>query len=252
MTTTNLILRIEGDIPLELYAQVVGDFAALVKELGTAVTGNKRLPWEIVGLTYGSAELVADVLDETPDVIEQANEVVRAYEQIGFSLAEGEDIPFTSAVGVHARALIGVINGQITSIIFATANQKIEVSAPATALVKHPHASWVWGSIRGELGSVSKRPRNQVTIYDSLFDRAVNCYMPDTTIINIDELWKSNRVEVVGKVHYSDKGRPLKVTDVISVTPLLTHEAFRQARNVLPWATNEMPETIIRRLRDGE
>lgn len=252
MTTTNLILRIEGEVSLEHYAQVVTRFSSLIKEIGASVAGRRDLPWEVVGLTYGSAELVADVLDDAQDVIEQANEVVRAYEQVGYSLSEGIDVPFSPAVGEAARLLRNVIDGGITSMVFATNNRRIEVGAASDEMGVRPHVQWAWGAVRGEIGSVSKRPRNQVTVYDSLFDRAVNCYLQETTLTNIDALWKSARVEVVGKVHYSDKGRPLKITDVVSISPLRSSEAFFQAQGALPWTAEEMPEVVIRRLRDGE
>lgn len=71
------------------------------------------------------------------------------------------------------------------------------------------------GSIEGRLQTITDRGTLQFVVYDSLFDKGVNCFMDDKIVDKAIKNWRK-RVAVSGMVQYDRDGRPVSIrVDVI-------------------------------------
>jgi len=249
MNRKTLTLKLNGDVPLDLFVQAVQHFNALVDGLTTEVTGEK-FPWEVADLRGGSAYVAVAAVSNDPIQVDQ---VLRAYDEVGELLKRNEPLPYSQAVSSPAWAIAGLINGHIKSVDlgspFSTHTIE-EPSEPATNETKKPLVAW--GTIRGEAGSLLTRPNLQLTVFDSLFDRAVPCYLDKEQIDNARKAW-GHQVEVTGRIYRSAMdGRPVRVRDVISIEIIRYEGDYQNARGVVPFVPGDAyPEAKVRRLRDG-
>lgn len=252
MDTLTLIL--DGDIPLDLFAQAVTHFSGMVTSLSDEVAEDEPIEWQIEHLHAGSA--VMSVIARSDDV-EAVDRIVRAYDEIGEALSRKEPVPFSPTVATHAYGLAALLNGKITSLSLETRLHTFKVTEAVvtdTGLPDKEKRRPAYGELRGEVGAVIRRPRMQLTVYDQLFDRGVPCYLTDDWRDKVNILL-GKRVSVTGLL-YRDPvtGRPFKMRDIVSVNVLSTPSGdFRSARGVIPWRPGDEPaEVTIRRLRDEQ
>lgn len=247
-----LTLILHGQIPVGLFARAIGHFAALLDSVAAEVAGPDVIRWDIDRLNTGSAIVQVRGLSEDFEAVEQA---VRAYDAIGEALHRGEPIPFSPSVQRSARALTGLLDGHIHSISFATQAATHVVQAHTTEEDAEQAQEWLvsWGTLQGEVGAISSRPRLQFTLYDSLFDKAVACYLTKDNESLAREIWRK-RIAVTGRVYRRvDDDRPIRVSHVVDVRVLDAPAGdFRRARGAIPWQPgDELPEVYIRRVRDA-
>jgi hypothetical protein len=250
MTRKTLTLKLNGDVPLALFARAIQHFNALVDGLTVEVTG-EELPWEVADLHGGSA-YVAVVARSDDDV--QIDKVLRAYDEVGEALRRHEPIPYSPAVSHAAWSIANLVNGEIKSIDlgspFNTYTIKEPIKDRSTDDGQKPQIAW--GTLYGEVGSIIKRPRLQLTLFDSLFDRAVPCFLHKNQESDARQAW-GRQVAVTGRIYRNaDNGRPLKIRDVISIEIIEPQKsAYQHARGAIPFSPDDVyPETQIRRLRD--
>lgn len=250
MNENTLTLFLDGNIPLDLFAQAVTHFNGLVAALTAEVGDDQPVEWQIEHLHAGSAQI--EVMPYAGD-LEIVDRIVRAYDEVAEALARHEPVPYSQAVASAAYGLTGLLNGKITALALQTRFNRFTVteSAPAhnTAPAGHRPA---WGEVRGQVGAIISRPRIQITLYDDLFDRAVICHLDGDWQTSITQYW-GQRIAVTGLVYRDmQSGRPYKVRDVQSIDILrLPAGDHRRARGAIPWQPGDEPaEASIRRLRD--
>lgn len=247
-----LTLILHGEIPLDLFAAAIRHFDALLDAIGAEVAGPNVIRWDIDRLNTGSATVQVRGLSENLDAVEQT---VRAYDAIGEALQRGEPIPFSPSVQRSAHALTGLLNGFITSISFATETAIHVVQSQTTEEEAEQSSQWIvsWGTLRGEVGTIASRPSLQFTLYDSLFDKAVACYLSSDRELLAREIWRK-RVEVTGRIYRRiDDDRPVRVRNVADVRVLDAPIGdFRRARGAVPrQADDDPPEVRIGRFRNA-
>ena len=252
MPADTLTLKLYGDVPLHLYAQAVEQFRSLVYALSLEVTGSEDVDWTIHELSAGSAVATVRGYSEQAAEVER---VVRAYTVVGEHLHLGQPVPYSKEVAESAYALTALLNGHITSLDLVTEFGAYGVAEAVTdqSAQQHTGGSASWGSIRGELGTVTTRPNLRITVYDALFDKAVICFLNDRFQSQARNAW-GQTVAVSGwVVRDSETGRPLKVREVLDLQVLVQKPgSFEKARGALPYnPNNDPPEVIIRQLRNG-
>lgn len=112
MNHKTLTLKLNGDVPLALFAQVIQHFNALVDGLTVEVTG-EEFPWEVADLHGGSA-YVAVVARSDDDI--QVDKVLRAYDEVGEALRRHEPIPYSPTVAHAAWSIANLVDGKIKSV----------------------------------------------------------------------------------------------------------------------------------------
>jgi hypothetical protein len=110
-----------------------------------------------------------------------------------------------------------------------------------------------FGAIEGRLQTVSNRGSLHFTLYDTMNDRAVSCYLEADQDEILRDLW-GERVTVEGSItRDANTGRPLTIRQIRRVRPIASRfGSFREAMGASPWYLSEVrPEEAIRKIRDG-
>lgn len=252
MSADTLTLKLHGNVPLDLYAQAVEHFRSLVYALSLEVTGSDGVDWTIEYLAAGSALATVRGVYEQPAEVER---VVRAYHVVGEHLYHGQPVPYSGEVAASAYALTALLNGHITGLDLVTDFGSYAVVEAVTDAAAEQRKGDVegWGTIRGELGTVTTRPNLRLTVYDSLFDKAVVCFLNDRFQSRARDAWGKTVLVSGWVVRDGESGRPLKVREVFELRVVDQEPgAFRRARGALPYDPNsDPPEEIIRQLRNG-
>lgn len=142
------------------------------------------------GSAYATARGFADV----PAPVER---VVQAYTATGRSLALGAPIPYPGPVTREARALSEVLNGKITAIRFETAEEDVVIQGPwgqAHPPLQDYGKLAAYGAIAGRIQTLSNRQGLRFTLYDSLHDRAVSCYLQEGQEELLRNLWGTRAI----------------------------------------------------------
>jgi hypothetical protein len=125
--------------------------------------------------------------------------------------------------------------------------------SPTASGVPAPAPASEPGLLEGEVQTLSKRGRLRFTLYDSIFDRAVHCYVTPDQEDTMRSAW-GRRVVVAGQITRDPAtGRPTSIirireVDLVEVPPV---GSYRRARGAVRSASEEKPEDTIRRMRDA-
>jgi len=251
MAKDTLTFALDGEIDLREFASAISTFNSLLNQLSREIGKDAKIDWVISELYAGSAIATFRGVYTDTQVVEN---VVGAYEQVGDALANGREVPFSDTVKRHANALTKVLNGKVTSIRFETPQREYFISTKVegekTEPIKFSH-----GTVRGTIETLTKHKHLSFTLWDSLFNKAINCYVKEGEEENMRNVWGKKAV-VSGRVGRNPAtGRPVVVRDVRYVRPLEEVEpgSYRKARGTFTWGKGgESPEDIIRRLRDAK
>lgn len=253
MSDTSMTLALEGDLTLDQFADAVGHFQKLVRQLSQEVAADTTIEWDLEDLHYGSAIMaVAGRADRDEPVLR----VIHAYEAVGEALQQHRPIPFSAHVSREAQALTRVIDREVKSLRFSTARKESIVygvfDAKALSSAK-PMESF--GSVKGRVQAISSRKSLKFTVYDSIFDRPVTCYIGEDQKAVLTDIW-DKIVVVSGRVtRQPDSGQPVSVRAITSIefVPVIAPGSYRKARGILAsFGDTEPAEVSIRRLRDAE
>ncbi len=251
MPNDTVTFALDGDVSLDVFADEVRELTALLVDLSTGIERNASIEWIIVDLKPGSAELTMRGDAQASEVVERT---VQAYADLGRALERGGPIPFSEQIRKRAERMVRHINprDKITAIRFETPQDTYIITVPAQGR-ERPSATQAYGMVTGKVQTLSSRRRLGFTLYDALFDRPVNCYLVAGQEDLIRDKWDRYAI-VEGRVSRDPlTGRPIAVRDItdIQAVPGFGHGDYRQARGLIPWREDdELPETVIRRLRD--
>lgn len=253
MALETVTFELQGDVSLEQFSSGVQHFAGLVKALSTGANAS-GLRWVIVGLEAGSAIATAGAVRENGYRVDQVEQVVRSYLEVGEALAGGHAIPFDPPVQKEARALAGILKTGVRAIRFETAEADAiveEMPAVRRAMGVANH-----GAVTGRVQSLSSRAGLRFTLFDLLNDRPVSCYLTEGSEDLMRDVW--DMVATVEGLVSRDPvtGRPLavrKITRVAVVHDEGEPDGYRRARGAQLRVAGEAPaEERIRRLRDAQ
>lgn len=251
MATDTVTLSLMGDVPLNLFAQVMVNFDGLIQALSAEIAGPEAIVWEVARLEAGSTLTTARGISAEAEAITR---VIRAYEVIGQSLEDAKPIPYSEDVTSYALAITAVLNSHITSVRFITDERTASVNEPV-ALEKLTHSKrFSLGVITGVVGAIWDRPRLKLSVHDALFNRVIYCYLDESEKEKAREVW-GRQVAVSGLIYRDpDTGRPIDVRQVTSIKLVESAPpySFRQGKGAVPWQNGDpVAEILIRRVRDG-
>ena len=249
MSETTLTFALSGDIPLDQFAEAMQRFRRLIGALTQEVSRQAGIAWIVDDLSGGSA--LATIRGEA-EQDEDVERVVRAYATVGRALERNEAVPYSPKVVRAAESIRQMLNGKITSIQFEAMS---EVSTVASGTPEQSRALLgAYGSVEGRVETLTSRRHLRFTLYDSLRDQAVFCYLRPDQAELIRDAW-GHLVIVRGWIRRDPTtGRPAFVSPVrsIDILPEVQPGSYRRARAVAPPGPDEpSPEVAIRRLRDA-
>ncbi len=250
MAKDTLGLTLQGDIPLAEFAQAMRHFASLVEALTNEVGEHAEIEWEIAKLESGSATALIIGRSVNQTAIEK---VVKAFEIIGGSIQNDEPIPYPEPIAREARAITGLLNGKITSVEFKTEEFGVSIDRPIE-LQEITSGEFSFGTVTGTVETLSKHGKMRFVLYDTLFNRAVDCYLQKGQEDLMLDAW-DKRVRVAGQIYRDPiSGRPVDVRDIKYIEPIKESSIdLMSLVGIIPWKEgDEYPEEAIRRLRDAE
>jgi hypothetical protein len=250
----SITYSLSGEVSLSVFASAVKDIQALIEALAAEIVGGKDRPeWIVEYLEAGSATMTFAGQAEGDQADEMIEKIVRGYAAVGRSLEAGSPMPYSRKVEGAARRLTGVLNGTVTSVRFETHEETATVVSPS-ATVQAQKLLYSYGAIEGRIQTLTSRGGLQFVLYDSVFGKAVRCYLEPGGEEQMRGAW-DRRAVVEGWVSREPvTGRPLSVRRVSNVVMLdeIERGSYRKARAAVPLGVNEpLPEESVRILRDA-
>jgi len=260
MADKTVTLKMQGSVTLGAFAIAVANLSKLVSELSTEAKA-RGMKWDITALEAGSAELTAraDLGDSFTE--DQADVVATSFLKIGQELAEhGPLSQYRSRIRKPALALGEIAKLGVEEVVFETPEadavvrpEPLQVAVPASAgTIAFPVPAH--GTVTGRVQALSNRGGLRFTLYEAISDRAVSCYLARGGEDVMIDIW--GRLATIEGVVSRDPatGRPIAVRQIRDVQ---THDecspdAYKAARGaVVPMPGSDLPEDVIRRLRDA-
>jgi hypothetical protein len=246
-----LSIKLNGDVTLADFTEVMNHFSTLIEELTSDVGEKAQIDWEIIKLESGSATAVVMGKSQNEFAVDK---VVHAYEVIAKSITESKPIPYSETIAREARSITNVINGKIKSIEMNTKDYNITIDCSIQD-VTDEKIGYSIGTVTGWVETLSKHGKMRFILYDILFDRAVTCYLAKNQEGLMLDAW-DKKITVAGKVfRESATGRPYQVKDINYIEEKKTSPkgSFIRAQGIIPWQDgDEYPEDTIRRYRDAQ
>jgi hypothetical protein len=173
MSKDTLTLILNGNVPLAEYSAAIEHLSTMVKNLTDEVARGAKIDWEIAQLKSSSpTTIVRGLSDNLADV----EKVVQAYGVVGQYMQEGRTIPYSESVAREARAITSILNGKVKSVEFRTDETDSTINT-AISEAELPSKNITFGTITGFVETISKHERLRIIVYDTLFHRAVDCYV---------------------------------------------------------------------------
>jgi hypothetical protein len=247
-------LALDGELSVEEFAKAAQAFSGLLKSLTQAVAPSADLEWMVERLDTSSAIMSARADSED---VQQVERVTSAYLVVGRSLSAREPIPYPPDVVRYSRDITNLIDRRVPHVRFETARETFLVDARygSVVSVSHEKVLTARGAVRGTIQTLSNRKGLRFTLYDSVFDKAVSCYLREGQDNMMRHVW-GKLAYVEGTVTRDpETGRPLAIRRITDVQLVREREpgSYRRARGIAPTSANDdAPENVIRRLRDAE
>jgi hypothetical protein len=259
----SLTITLEGEVTLRAFTDTLASLQELITEISQEVARAADIRWVITGLEYGSTTATMRGIERNANQ-SPVTRVIEAYEEVGDSLQMNRPPPtrLGAAVALRVADFKRVVTYHVADVRMETedfdAILKIDHLSPVvpigelTRFVEKP--SWSYGSVRGRVQAASSRGQLRFTLYESLNDRAVSCYLGEHQDALITENW-GRSVYVSGRVTRDpDTGRPLairRITEIVTV-PEFPPGSWRAAKGAYGWRDGDpLAETVIRESRDA-
>ena len=256
MSSDTVTLALQGEVTLDAFSRAVLHFSRLVDALSSDVTAPEALRWVITELEAGSAIMTARGVGDPV----AAASVSTAYIGVGKALERGDASSLSERVRDEARAVVAVLDSGVEAVRFETAEADATIRSLEEAFVSSgaPEAPVpqpvAFGGVSGRVQTLTSRGALRFTLYDTLFDRAVSCYLADGQEEIMRDAW--GRIAVVEGLVTRDRvsGRPQVIRGVRGVT--LVREAapdsYLASRGILDRGSGApSPENAIRELRSA-
>jgi len=250
MPKDTLGLNLNGDVTLDLFAEALEHFSKLADALVRELIGpGEKVVWEIQNLEAGSAHISVKAIYQNDISIEK---IPAALAVIGHALEQRETIPYSDAVAFHARAVTRIINGRIGELEFIAGDERIPIKERVEEDTESRRTSM--GVVTGIIEAINARPNLVLTLYDTLFNKAVHCHLESDQERLARDVWRK-RVSVTGLIYRNiDTGRPEHIRHItkIELVEQSPPGSYVRAKGVFDWHDGDEPaEATIRRLRDA-
>lgn len=250
MATDTLTLVLAGRVSLAHFATATANFRALVVALSCQIGAKTQIDWDVDDLQPGGITTTA--VGQTPNQ-EVLDAIVRAYECVGESLRESVAIPYGERVSRPAKAIARLLNGNIPSITFETANKDV-VLVSGNIPSRQPDVVSAHGMVEGQVQTLTSRAGLRFALYGKLFDTAVSCYVERGREELLRGMW-GHRATVEGWVTRDyETGKPLSVRRIkhIEIVPATDPGHYLRARGASPLSDGEeSADVVIRKIRDA-
>ena len=247
MPKNTLTFELGGHVDIELLEKGITAFHRLVSAL---TPRNSGVSWKVDELNAGSA--IATIVGEAEDTF-VVEKIVSNYENVGAILEKGGSLLELDRTVSRAAEAIKSIAESAEYIRMATVDDEYFLSREKDAADSSTGLVSI-GAVTGRIQSLSNRGSLRFNLYDSIFDRAVACYLSADEEDRMREIW-GKRARVIGHVYREPKHfRPTSIRRIldIQILPEIEPGAFRQARGAIPWQAGDPGgEEVIRRLRDA-
>jgi hypothetical protein len=250
MPADTVTLRLLGDVPLDAFAKALRAFDALVRALSREIAVDADISWIVQQLDPGSAATTVQGRSQQPQAVAR---VVSGYSAVGGALAADKPIPFSPLVVRPAQALRTVLNGDINTVVFETAETEALVRRIGGPEEVSSAPRFAYGAVTGRVQTLSNRGSLRFTLYDLIEDRAVSCYLVDGRQDVMRDAW-GRLARVEGRITRDPlSGRPLAVRSVTDVNILeeFAPDHYLAARGASPSLSDLSAEAAVRRLRDA-
>lgn len=251
MTENTLTLKLDGEVSLASFLDAMQRFKDLVDSLAQEVTPDTAITWVVAELAAGSAAVTVRGETTSDEARDDLRRVVHAYEIVGRSLQDNTVIPYSPRVQRTAQGLLSVLANGITAIHLQTEREDMTV-LPGRA-PEEPERSASYGVVEGRVLSIMSRPQLRFTLYDTLQDRAVTCYLQEGREDEVRYAWGKHAI-VEGWVSRDPfTGHPETIRDVGTIRIIEeVHSGFERARGAAPRGPKApRAEEAIRRVRDA-
>ena len=245
MAGDTLTFEMGGRVEVGQFQQGIAQFNQLV----AALTQGTGVRWVIDDLHPGSA--VVTLRGEGEDSAKVEGIIVE-YDNIGRALEHREELNYNTEVVRAARGISSLAHA-VDYVRFETLSGDYTISGNGAQMPRRSLAVSV-GAITGRVQTLSNRGSLRFNLYDTVHDKAVGCYLRPGQEESMREAW-GRRARVSGWVsRESDSGRPVAIRQIqgIEILEDVAPGSYRLARGAVPWKPgDEMPEEVIRRLRDA-
>lgn len=250
MPSAELTLALEGIVTLHDFADELKRLHELTSALADEYAEGQTVRWVVSDLQAGSAEATVTAEVDTSETVVRLE---RGYLQAARSMRGDQILLVTpSPILKHAQAIVGALNGNITGARFEAGGDSVEITSPSAAepMVSR---SGAYGSLLGQVETLSSHKRLRFTLYEALRGAPVRCYFKEDLFEQVRNAW-NRRVQVDGwVVRDASSGHPVEIRRVRRVIPLDEGDVpdFRAALGAIPWKVG-MPTAAdaIRRGRD--
>jgi hypothetical protein len=245
-----LTFALEGEITLGDFSEAIKDFGALIAALSQEIGGKTKIDWRIDDLNAGSA--MATIRGDSPNG-EIVEAVIRAAAAVGNALQHKEPIPYSEKVRRIARSMRRRVKGSINSIRLETPFNEAIITRETDDRKGSPIA-YSYGQVQGIVQTLTNRGGLRFTLYESLFDKPISCYLDEGQENIMRGVW-GRRVIVSGSIGRElEQKRPVVVRHITEIKTL-EHTPpgdYRRAKGVIPYSEgSKKPEVIIRDMRDA-
>lgn len=255
MAEDNLTLALDGSVSLDDFAVAVKGLQGLVNAISRDVAKKDRIEWVLDALEYGSAVTTVRGYSQSPESVEA---VVGAYHYVGEALQSNKRVPYSRQVRHHAQLIYSILERRqrlVTAIRFETPSSTVVVKPKALLQLHNESIVSSYGAIEGRVQTLTSRGGLRFTLYDSVYDKPVSCYLKVGLENDMRDVW-GRRAVVEGWVSREvTSNRPLTVRQVEYIEPLpeVSIGAFRAARGLVSFTDKRFgSEDLIRQARDAE
>ena len=252
-----LTVALEGEsVPLDKFAQAVQATFNVIDALAREIAPATRVEWLVDDLIRSSAQMTIRGRTLVGEE-ESIDLVVSAFGEIALNLERHQKVPRSRKVAAAAGKFLDLIGPDVRAVRLETpdVDAVIEQTSPGVATVAAPRIGML-GAVRGRIQTLSNRGSLRFTLFDTVNDKGVSCYLDPEEQEQLRGLW--GRMAVVeGLVFRSNQGLPRSIRHISSITPLPDSDdvrpmRWREALGASPASdAEERAEAVIRKLRDA-
>lgn len=247
MAKNTLTFELGGRVEIAEFADGIVAFRRLVSALTPLHAG---VTWVVEDLQPGSAVVTLRGEADDPVAVER---IVDDYERIGAALSWHEDLPQPTSRMTNAANAIESLAKTVEYVRFETSERDYTIYPSGDQRVRSVSRVSI-GAITGRVQTLSNRAGLRFNLYDTLFDKAVACYLAPGQEEIMREAW-GQRARVSGTIsREASTGRPTAIRNIMNVEILQDAEpgSYRRARGAVPRPPGAMlAEDVIRKLRDA-